>query len=273
MNKEMIENFIDYLCENEKCQNTIIKYQRDLYVFFEFLNERSLEKKIVREYKNFLMKKYAPRSVNSMLTALNSFFDYIERRDLKVKVLRIQKKIFINENKNLTKNEYKRLLHAAHDDVRLQLIMETLCSTGMRVSELQYITVENYKSGEIEVFNKGKERTIFLSKKLIQKMKIYIQQKKIKKGKIFVTKTGKPMDRISIWRCMKQLCQKAQVQSSKVFPHNLRRLFARSYYSLKKDLSKLADLLGHTSIETTRIYIMEDSKKHYRDIEDMNLII
>lgn len=273
MNKELIESFMRFLIDNERSKNTVEKYYRDLHVFMTFLEDRPLEKRVIREYKQFLMTKYAPKSVNSMLTALNSFFEYIGRRDLKIKMIRIQKKIFIDEGKNLTKKEYKKLIYVAKSDARTQLIIETLCSTGMRVSELQYITVENYESGQINVYNKGKQRIVFLPKKLIDKIRVYISKKKIIEGKIFVTRTGKSVDRITIWRSMKKLCRKAQIQPSKVFPHNLRRLFARTYYSIKKDLSKLADLLGHTSIDTTRIYVMEDSRKHFQDIEIMNLII
>ena len=144
MDVGMIEEFVEYLIDNERSQNTIKKYQRDLRYFFKFLDNETVDKKKVREYKMYLMERYAPRSVNSMLTALNSFFDYIGRLDLKVKTIRIQKKIFINEDKNLTKQDYRQLVHACQDDLRMQLIIETLCSTGMRVSELQYITVENF---------------------------------------------------------------------------------------------------------------------------------
>ena len=154
MDTQMIEQFIEYLIDNEKSQNTILKYRRDLNAFMTFLEGRTLEKRVVREYKQFLMERYAPKSVNSMLTALNSFFEYIERLDLKIKMVRIQKRIFISESRNLTKNDYKKLLYAAKDDARMHLIIETLCSTGMRVSELQYITVENFEDGQINVYNK-----------------------------------------------------------------------------------------------------------------------
>lgn len=273
MDTQMIEQFIEYLIDNEKSQNTILKYRRDLNAFMTFLEGRTLEKRIIREYKQFLMERYAPKSVNSMLTALNSFFEYIGRLDLKIKMIRIQKKIFINESRNLTKNDYKKLLYATKDDIRMYLIIETLCSTGMRVSELQYITVENFEDGQISVYNKGKERIIFLPKKLIKKLKEYIRIRQIKKGKIFVTRSGKSIDRIAIWREMKKLCVKAGVPKSKVFPHNLRHLFAKTYYAMKKDLSRLADILGHVSIDTTRIYVMDDSRKHFQDIEMMGLVI
>lgn len=273
MDAQMIEQFIEYLIDNEKSQNTILKYRRDLNVFMTFLDGKTLEKRAVREYKQFLMERYAPKSVNSMLTALNSFFEYIERLDLKIKMVRIQKRIFISESRNLTKNDYKKLLYAAKDDARMHLIIETLCSTGMRVSELQYITVENFEDGQINVYNKGKERIIFLPQKLIRKMKEYIREKQIKKGRIFITRSGKSIDRIAIWREMKKLCVKAGVAKSKVFPHNLRHLFAKTYYSMKKDLSRLADILGHVSIDTTRIYVMDDSRQHFCDIERMELVI
>ena len=273
MNEELIESFMGYLVDNERSSNTVEKYHRDLRVFMHFLEGREPEKKIIREYKQFLMERYAPKSVNSMLTALNSFFEYIGRRDLKVKMIRIQKRIFIDESRNLTKNEYRKLVYAARYDARMQLIIETLCSTGMRVSELKYITVENFESGQVDVYNKGKQRVIFLPQKLIIKMKKYIEKRKIEKGQIFVTRTGKSIDRISIWRGMKKLCKKAHIETSKVFPHNLRHLFAKTYYSVKKDLSRLADLLGHTNIDTTRIYVMENRQSHFKDIELMKLVI
>ena len=273
MNEKMICDFINHLMDEEKSRNTIEKYSRDLSTFYKFLNNRELDKTAVREYKEYLMDAYAPRSVNSMLAALNSFFDYIERPDLKVKQLRIQKQIFEAENKDLKKQDYKKLIEASKNDMRMQLIIETLCATGMRVSELKFVTVENYQSGQCEVYNKGKQRIVFLPKKLIKKIRIYVRRKQIKKGKIFVTKNGKSIDRTTIWRGMKKLCKKAKVDAGKVFPHNLRHLFAKTYYSLKRDISKLADILGHSSIDTTRIYVREDRKKHLRDLEGMELVI
>ena len=273
MDNTLIEQFMNYLIDAEKSQHTIEKYRRDIHSFYLFLNNRDLDKKAVREYKEYLIEHYAPRPVNSMLTALNSFFSFIGRLELKIKMIKIQKKIFLEETKNLTKEEYKRLVNATKNDMRMQLIIETLCSTGMRVSELKYITAENYEKGIINVYNKGKQRTIFLPKKLIQKMRIFVLRKQIKKGMIFTTKSGKSIDRVAIWRKMKKICKKADVYAGKVFPHNLRHLYAKTYYCIKNDLSKLADLLGHSSIDTTRIYIMDDSSKHLQDIEIMDLVI
>lgn len=273
MESLLVEKFVDYLVDTEKSKHTIEKYRRDIRLFYRFLDNRKLEKKVVREYKECLMKNYAPRSVNSMLTALNSFFSFIGRLELKIKLIKIQKKIFLEETKNLTKEEYNRLVNASKNDMRMQLIIETLCSTGMRVSELKYITVENYEKGIIDVYNKGKQRIIFIPRKLIERIRIYVLRKQIKKGMIFTTKSGKSVDRVAIWRKMKKICKKANVYASKVFPHNLRHLYAKTYYCMKKDLSKLADLLGHSSIETTRVYIMDDSSKHFQDIEIMDLVV
>lgn len=273
MENMLIEEFVNYLEETEKSKHTIEKYRRDVQFFYLFLNDRNLDKKIVIKYKEHLMNRYAPRSVNSMLTALNSFFSFIGRFELKTKMIKIQKKIFLEETKHLTKEEYKKLVEASKNDMRMQLIIETLCSTGMRVSELKYVTVENYEKGIINVYNKGKQRTVFVPKKLIKKIRIYVHTKHIKKGMIFITKSGKGIDRIAIWRKMKKICTKANVYAGKVFPHNLRHLYAKTYYCIKKDLSKLADLLGHSSIDTTRIYVMDECSKHLKDIEHMKLVI
>lgn len=224
------------------------------------------------EYKEHLISAYAPRSVNSILSSLNSLFDYLGWHDCKVKTLKIQKQIFADTDKELTKSEYMRLLQAARNNKRLYYLMQTICSTGLRVSELKYITYEAVQIGQANIRCKGKMRTVILPKQLCKILKGYIKEQNIKSGAVFITKTGKPLDRSNIWSDMKKLCDSAGVARSKVFPHNLRHLFARTFYSLQKDIVRLADILRHSSVNTTRIYTMESGDIHRRQIERMNLL-
>ena len=214
-------------------------------------------------------------SVNSILASLNGFFSYNEWHELKVKNLKIQRRIFCQSEKELTKVEYEKLLKAAKDkrNERIYLVMQTICSTGIRVSELPYITAEAVKSGQAQVKLKGKIRMIFLNKALCQVLKKYMQEQGIKSGCIFITRNGKPLDRHTIWKCMKDLCEIAGVPKEKVFPHNLRHLFAKTYYSLQKDIVRLADILGHSSINTTRIYMISSGREHRRRMEQLRLIL
>lgn len=220
-------------------------------------------------------QKYRPAGVNGRLVAADGFFSFFGRYDLRMKLLRIQKEIFAKEEKELTKGEYIRLVQAAErkGNMRLSLVIQTICATGIRVSELQYITVESLKKGRAEVNCKGKRRVIFLPMDLLRKLKNYAKEKGISTGVIFCTRTGCPLNRCNIWSDMKKLCRDARVNSQKVFPHNLRHLFARTFYSLEKDIAKLADLLGHSNIETTRIYIMESGREHQEKLEKMRLVI
>lgn len=267
-----IENYKEYLTEEERSQATIDKYIHDITAFCQWINGRGIDKKTVLEYKEHLISKYAPRSVNSILSALNSLFDYLGWHDCKVKTLKIQKQIFSDKDKELTKAEYMRLLQAAKNNKRLYYLMQTICSTGLRVSELKYISVEAVASGQANIHCKGKMRTVILPKQLCKILKQYIKENNIKNGAVFITKTGKPLDRSNIWSDMKKLCDSAGVARSKVFPHNLRHLFARTFYSLQKDIVRLADILGHSSINTTRIYTMESGDIHRRQIEQMKLL-
>lgn len=225
--------------------------------------------------KKLIDEGYAPRSINSMLASLNSFFSFINRDDLKVKSIKLQRQAFCPEDKELTKDEYKRLVHAAKQkgNERLSLIIQTICGTGIRVSELKFITVEAVKCGEAVVSLKGKTRSVFIVKDLKKKLLAYAKEKKIKSGSIFITRTGTPMNRTNIWREMKNLCKQANVNPNKVFPHNLRHLFARTFYGIEKDIAKLADILGHSSIDTTRIYIVSTGIEHRRRMENMRLVI
>lgn len=271
-NRQLLIDFEQKLIDEEKSSATVEKYLRDVRCFFAFLNEKEITKENVREYKSMLIKKYAPASTNSMLTALNVFLKFAGYYECQVKLLKIQKQIFINEEKELTKAEYQRLLQAAGGG-RLSLIMQTICATGIRVSELEYITVEAVKRGKGIVDCKNKIRYIFIPKILQRKLKDYIHKKKIKSGSVFLTKSGKVLNRSNIWRDMKQLCKKANVSPEKVFPHNLRHLFARTFYMVEKDIVKLADLLGHSSVNTTRIYMMESGKNHQNRIERVEKVL
>ena len=270
--RQLLIDFEQKLIDEEKSSATVEKYLRDVRCFFAFLNEKEITKENVREYKSMLIKKYAPASTNSMLTALNVFLKFAGYYECQVKLLKIQKQIFINEEKELTKAEYQRLLQAAGGG-RLSLIMQTICATGIRVSELEYITVEAVKRGKGIVDCKNKIRYIFIPKILQRKLKDYIHKKKIKSGSVFLTKSGKVLNRSNIWRDMKQLCKKANVSPEKVFPHNLRHLFARTFYMVEKDIVKLADLLGHSSVNTTRIYMMESGKNHQNRIERVEKVL
>ena len=226
-------------------------------------------------YKNHLQENYAVRSVNSMLASINSLFAFLNWFDLRVKSLKLQQQVFCSEEKELTRTEYKRLCQAAKQkkNERLNLIIQTICATGIRVSELEYITIEAAKCGEAIVNCKAKTRSVFIVKELKQKLLRYAAEQGIKSGMIFVTKSGKPINRTNIWREMKALCKDANVNPQKVFPHNLRHLFARTFYGIEKDIAKLADILGHSSINTTRIYIISTGTEHRRRMENMHLII
>lgn len=267
-----LEEFMDHLMQEEYTENTLSKYRRDLSRFLEYQGDQPMTKELVIRYKKSLLLHYRAASVNSMLAAVNHYLEYAGYSACKVHTVRIQKKIYTEDDRILTRKEYARLLQSCSDP-RTQLIMETLCSTGIRVSELHYITVENYRKKMIKVYNKGKERVVFLPDRLIAHLRRYVKKRKITSGEIFISRTGKRLDRTAIWRMMKRLCAKAGVDQKKVFPHNLRHLFATTYYRMKKDISKLADLLGHSSIETTRIYILESSRSHYQDLENMHLVI
>lgn len=273
---EIITEFGQHLKEEEKAKNTVDKYLRDVLAFAAYLNGGELSKEAVIAYKQKLVDdEYAARSVNSILASLNSLFAFLGRSDLKVKSLKIQRKVYCTEDEELTKSEYERLCRTANrkHNKRIYLIIQTIGSTGIRVGELPCITVEAVKKGEATVTSKGKTRTIFLVKELRKKLFAYIKERGLTTGPVFVTRTGKPVNRTVIWREMKALCEEAGVNPKKVFPHNLRHLFARVFYGLEKDIAKLADILGHSSIDTTRIYIISTGSTHRRLMENMRLII
>lgn len=271
---ESIQSYLRYLREQERSSQTVQKYAHDLTALAAFLPDRILTKDSIIAWKEHLTVNYAPSSVNTMLAAVNGFLSFMGWIDLKVKLLKIQRQIFCSADKELTRAEYLRLVEAAKKkgNERLSLILQTICATGIRVSELKWMTVEAVRSGRAQVSCKGKRRTVFLPEKLCSVLKKYVQNQKRTAGPIFVTKTGKPIDRSNIWRDMKALCKSAAVEPGKVFPHNLRHLFARTYYSLEKDLSRLADILGHSNVTTTRIYTVESGAVHAKQLSRMELV-
>ena len=270
-----IDCYANYLYEQERAESTIRKYRHDLTALLAYLDTAPLTKAELIGWKEQLLQRHDPSSVNSMLAAVNSFFSFMGWPELKLRPLKIQKALFCDEQRELTRSEYIRLVQAASQqgNERLSLVLQTICSTGIRVSELRFITAEAVASARVEIVNKGKLRTIFLSDKLRRLLKKYLQKEQRTAGAVFVTSSGRPLDRSNIWRDMKALCQEAGVDPGKVFPHNLRHLFARTYYTLERDLSRLADILGHSSINTTRIYTIESGLIHARQIDRMGLII
>ncbi len=266
---EQIIQFENHLIEEEKSALTVEKYLRDVRAFATFLHDRDLTKGEVIDYKKHIIQSYAPASVNSMLAAINAFLKLIGRTDCFVKPMKIQRRIFANEKKELTTTEYKRLLEAAGKE-RIRLVIQTICETGIRVSELKYITVKAVREGQAIVDCKNKSRVIFIPAALRKILLSYIKKSGIKAGSVFVTRNGKPLDRSNIWRGMKAICHKAHVAPEKVFPHNLRHLFARTFYAIEHDIVRLADVLGHSSMNTTRIYTMESGKNHISCLEKIH---
>lgn len=275
LTRKEIERFRNYLREEEKSENTLEKYIRDVTAFSAFCDGMITKDTVIAYKQNLIDSGYAVRSINSMLASINSLFSFLGWYELRVKSLKVQQQVFCSEEKELTKAEYVRLCRTAEkkQNQRLCLILQTICGTGIRVSELQFITVEAVRKGEATVSLKGKTRSIFIVRDLQRKLLRYISEKKITTGAVFVTRTGKPLSRTNIWREMKNLCLEAEVNPEKVFPHNLRHLFARVFYGIEKDIAKLADILGHSSINTTRIYIISTGTEHRQRMERMRLII
>lgn len=271
-----LEKFKQFLIDEERAAATIEKYRRDVQAFFTWLPEKTeVSKEMVLEYKRKLAAQYKSTSANSMLVALNRFFGFCGRRDLQVRLLKVQRVSFRERSREMSVEEYKRLVRAAREkkDERLSLLIQTLCSTGIRVSEHRCITVEALRSGSICIDGKGKERTVFLPKKLQKQLKHYCKERKITTGPVFITKSGKPLNRCNIWAEMKALCKNAGIEPQKVFPHNLRHLFALTYYRLEKDIVRLADILGHANIETTRIYTSTTEEECLRSLSRMKLLL
>lgn len=276
LSERLIEEFGKHLVLEEKSTHTVEKYLRDVRAFAAYAGQAEISKETTIGYKQHLLESdYAVRSINSMLASLNSLFAWLGWYDCRVKALKTQKQIFCPEEKELTKAEYLRLVNTAkqNGNERLNLILQTICGTGIRVSELAFITVEAARCVEAVVSCKGKTRSVFLVKELQKKLLRYAAKHGIVSGCIFITRSGKPVSRTNIWREMKALCEQANVDPRKVFPHNLRHLFARVFYGLDKDIAKLADILGHSSINTTRIYIISSGTEHQRKMELMRLVI
>jgi len=272
---KLLKRFKAHLYEEEKAAATIQKYMMDINKLMQFAAGREINKVMMIAYKEHLIEmKYEAASINSFLAAANSFFEYIEWYGLRVKPLKIQKQAFSADEKDLTKIEYKQLVKTARrkGKNRLAMIITAICCTGIRVSELSYLTVESVKKGVIEVNNKGKRRKVLLPQKLRKSLLLYIADEKINRGAVFCAASGNPVDRSNIWREMKALCKEANVNEEKVFPHNLRHLFAKEFYAIKKDIAKLADLLGHSKIETTRIYVRTSKQEYIKQLNEMNLV-
>lgn len=272
----MLNEFRDRLLEEEKAQSTVEKYMHDVGVFFDYVKEENgIDKHTVIAYKEYLTAHYAAASVNSMLAALNVFLKAMGWHECTVRALKIQKEAFRERERDLTKAEYLRLLKTAKEKgkMRLYWTMQVLCATGIRVSELRYITVESLQTGSARVCSKGKQRTVLLPAALCRKLRRYVTECGITGDSIFVTRSGKPVDRSNICHDMKALCEEASICREKVFPHNLRHLFAVTYYKAKKDISHLADLLGHASINTTRIYTLVSSEEQKQQIEYLGLVV
>lgn len=272
---EQIREFSRYLREEERETATIDKYSRDVKDFFIWLKDREISRERIAEWKQHLRRVgRKPVTINGKLSALNKFLSFLGRNDCRTKYLKIQRRLFRSTEKQLSKQEYIRLMETAHSlgRERLALLMETICATGIRVSEVKYITAEAIRAGRTEIALKGKIRTILLPGKLCRKLQKYVRKRKIVSGEVFLTRNGKGMSRRQIWAEMKSLCEKAGVAPSKVFPHNLRHLFAQTFYRVCRDVAKLADVLGHSSIETTRLYLISTEAEHVRQMERMGLI-
>ena len=275
LTKTLLKQFREHLILEERSEATVEKYCRDVSVFTAYADGAEITKEIVIAYKTKLLSDgYAPPSVNAMLAGINGLFAFLGWHDLKVKAVKVQRKTFCPEERELSKAEYERLVKAAkaRRNRRLCLILQTICGTGIRVSELPFITAETAKRGEAVVSCKNKTRTVFIVRELQKKLLRYAAEQGIESGCIFITRGGKPISRTNIWRDMKALCEEADVNPNKVFPHNLRHLFARVFYGIEKDIAKLADILGHSSINTTRIYIISTGAEHRRHMENMRLI-
>lgn len=272
---KQIAAFERMLREEDRSAGTIKKYLRDVCALSQWLGDEPMTKERAARWKEHLQKEgYAAVTVNSMLAAANGLFRFLGWDECRVKFLRVQRRIFREPRRELTREDYERLLATARQlgKTRLELLIETICATGIRVSELRYITVETARTGRAEISLKGKIRTIMLPSKLCRKLLKYAKKQKIAFGEIFLTKSGKGLCRHQIWREMKWLCRHAEVEPSKVFPHNLRHLFATEFYRASRDIVRLADVLGHSSINTTRLYLITTGREHIQQLERLRLV-
>ncbi len=275
ISEEAIKNFEAYLRREERSDNTIEKYLHDVRLFSAWVGGQSVTKETVTAWKAQLCALgRAVVTVNGALAALHSFFAFQEWGECRVKYLKRQQRLFRDSSRELTRQEYEKLVQTAGNqgNHRLALVLETICATGIRVSELQYITLEAVQQGQAEISLKGKVRTILIPNRLVRKLQKYAKKQKILSGEIFRTKNSKSFSRHQIWSEMKNLCKAAGVDSSKVFPHNLRHLFARTFYRACRDIVRLADVLGHSSVETTRIYLITTGAEHARQLDRLGLV-
>ncbi len=271
--KEELRNFGESLRREEKSPGTVAKYLRDAAGFATHMKGEILTREAAAAWRDGLLTRgYAPATVNSMVAAVNALLKFLGREDCRVKSLRLQRRVFRDPSRELTRGEYERLVAAAQDKPRLALLLEAICGTGIRVSEVKYLTVEAAKAGRADIFLKGKVRTILIPGKLCRKLLQYARKQKNVSGEIFLTGNGKSLNRRQIWAEMKALCKKAGVEGSKVFPHNLRHLFARAFYQVTRDIVRLSDVLGHSSIETTRIYLISTGAEHARIMDRLRLV-
>lgn len=275
MTQKLLTEYREYLQDEERSNATIEKYLRDVKQFIDYLGEDQVGKEKIREYKESLKERYKISSVNSILAAINSFFVYIGREELKVKLFKVQRVLYSSQEREMTERDYEKLVRTAQKsgDEKMSMLLQTIGSTGIRISELKYITVESLERGKTEIYNKGKSRVILLPEELTKVLKKYCRRSEISSGSIFVTRNGNPVDRSNISKKMKQLAVDAGVDPLKVFPHNFRHLFARIFYSIEKDVIRLMDLLGHSSINTTRIYTMSTEEQPRRQMSRMRLVL
>lgn len=273
--EKCLKKYLDHLEQEERSETTKSQYRREILRFLSYLGTKDMTKENAVAYKLELEKLYRPASVNTKLSAINSFLSFIGKKDMCLKLLKIQRRVYCSAEKELSKGEYLRLVKAAEDqkNERLALLLQTICSTGIRVSEIRYVTSEAVQCGEAVIRLKGKTRVVLLPKMLRKRLKRYVQQEQIDSGPVFITRAGRPLDRSNIWKMMKGLCRSAGVDAKKVFPHNLRHLFARCFYALDRDIAKLADILGHSSINTTRIYIITSGREHRRCLDTLGLVV
>ncbi len=273
MTKDVTSAFAAWLTEEEHSPATVEKYRRSVTHFYDWLGEKPLSKEAVVRYKSELTGR--PSTINGAISAVNRLLTFLGHPEWKVHQIRFQQKLYRSKEQNLSKEEYERLIHTAErlGNGRLARIVETLGSTGMRVSELRFLTVEALNWGELVIRNKGKLRCILLTSELVRKLKQHCKRMGIRRGPVFVSRNGAPLARTQIWAELKRLCTKAGVDPRKGFPHNLRHLFALVHYRMHRDIAKLADLLGHSSVNTTRIYLMDTGEEHLRQLQAMRMVI
>lgn len=273
---KQIVSFRQFLREDERSAATVEKYLREVRLFAAFLNGGEVSKAAVARWKEALLTKgYNPATVNGKLSAVDRFLSFMGWEDCRVKHLKVQRRLFRDAGRELTQEEYRRLVETADrlGKERLTLLLETICATGIRVSEVRYITLGAVEAGKAQIALKGKIRTILIPGKLCRKLRKYARKQKIASGEVFLTRSGRSLSRKQIWAEMKALCGKAGVEPSKVFPHNLRHLFARTFYKACRDVARLADVLGHSSIETTLIYLISTGAEHVKTLERLRLVL